>query len=611
MNTELKRDLNLLDIFCLASGAMISSGIFILPGLAYRQAGPLVFISYFLAGILALAGTLSIIEMSTAMPKAGGDYFFITRSLGPLVGTISSFLSWTGLCLKSAFAIFGIAEILYLLFGMPFILSSLLLCCFFVALNILGVKEAAKFETTLVLGLFAIMLVLIIGGWKHISQENFTPFFPHGVNNMLATGGFVFISFGGLLNIASISGEVKNPSKNIPLGMILSVIVVTLVYTATIIVVVGVLPGDELAKSMTPVADAGRYSFGNLGYFIISLGALLAFITTANAGILSASRYPLALSEDQLLPPVFNLLTKRRKSPAISLATTGLFIFLFLLLDLTTLVKLGSIVILTLYILTNIAVIILREGHVLNYRPTFRVPFYPWTNIAGIILFILLIIDMGFAAIEISVSLVILAVLIYFLYGRKKHKVGYALLHLIERIINKKITSNTLEEELKQVVIRRDELKIDRIHELFKDATVIELNESLELDDFFKLLSHKISDKIDLNENEIVDLFKQREEEGSTVITPCVAIPHIIIPGRNTFKLVVVRCRDGIRFSRENTSVKAVFVFFGTRDERTFHLKALSAIAHIVHDQKFEKAWLKAKDEQQIKDFLLLSDRKR
>ncbi|MBD3379473.1 MAG: amino acid permease, partial [Candidatus Omnitrophica bacterium] len=146
MKNGLKKDLGLLDIFCLASGAMISSGIFILPGLAYAQAGPLVFISYFLAGMLALMGTLSIIELATAMPKAGGDYFFITRSLGPFVGTVSSFLSWSALCLKSAFAVFGIAEILYLAFGFPVLVSSFFICCFFVVLNILGVKEAARLE---------------------------------------------------------------------------------------------------------------------------------------------------------------------------------------------------------------------------------------------------------------------------------------------------------------------------------------------------------------------------------------------------------------------------------------------------------------------------------
>ena len=109
---ELKKGLTLLDVFCIATGAMISSGIFILPGLAFSRTGPSVFISYFLAGILALIGIMSVIELSTAMPKAGGDYYFINRSLGPLVGTISGLLGWFALSLKSAFAIFGISEII-------------------------------------------------------------------------------------------------------------------------------------------------------------------------------------------------------------------------------------------------------------------------------------------------------------------------------------------------------------------------------------------------------------------------------------------------------------------------------------------------------------------
>jgi len=611
MKSELKKSLGFLDIFCLASGAMISSGIFILPGLAYNQAGPLAFISYFLAGILALMGTLSVIELATAMPKAGGDYFFITRSLGPLVGTVSAFLSWTALCLKSAFAVFGIAEILNLTFGFPIIVSSFFICCFFVGLNIFGVKEAAKLEVILVLGLFAIMLLLIIGGAGKISANNFTPLFPHGFNKVLATSGFVFISFGGLLNIASISGEVKNPSKNIPRGMILSVLSVAVIYAAILIVTIGILPGGKLSESLTPIADVGRILFGEIGYFIISIGALLAFITTANAGIMSASRYPLALSEDNLLPGFISILTKRKKSPVVAIFLTGCFIFICLMLDLTTLVKLGSVVILTLYILTNIAVVILREGRVQNYRPSFKVPFYPWTNIAGIALFTLLIIDMGLVAVEIGISVVVLATMIYLLYGRKKHKIEYALLHLIGKVINRHLTANVLEEELKQIIIHRDDLTIDRFHRLVETATVLDIKEKTGLDDFLAGLSEKVAREIGLTNKETAALFKQREEEGATTISPFVAIPHIIIPGQNKFKLVVARCKEGIRFTSEFDSIKAVFVLFGTKDEATFHLKVLSAIAHIVQNRNFEKAWLNAKHEHQIKDILLLSERKR
>ena len=611
MKSKLKKDLGLLDIFCLSSGAMISSGIFILPGLAYSQAGPLVFISYFLAGMLALVGTLSIIELATAMPKAGGDYFFITRSLGPLIGTVSAFLSWTALCLKSAFAVFGIAEILHITFGFPILLSSFFICCFFVGLNVFGVKEAAKFEVILVIGLFAIMLFFIIGGAGRLSASNFMPLFPNGINKVLVTSGFVFISFGGLLNIASISGEVENPTKNIPRGMILSVLAVTVVYAAILIVAVGILPGDKLAGSLTPIADVGRILFGDMGYFIISIGALFAFITTANAGILSASRYPLALSEDNLLPGIISTLTKRKKSPAIAISITGLFIFICLTLNLTTLVKLGSVVILTLYILTNIAVIILREGRVQNYRPVFNVPFYPWIHMAGVALFTFLIIDMGLVAVEISVSVVVLAMMIYLFYGRKRHKIEYALLHLIERLINKRLTTNILEEELKQVIIHRDELRIDRFHTLVENSVVLDIKRKTGLDDFLATLSEKVSGEIGLTNKEVISLIKQREEEGATTISPFVAIPHIIIPGQNKFKLVVARCKEGISFTSEFDSIKAVFVLFGTKDEATFHLKVLSAIAHIVQIRNFEKAWLSAKHEQQIKDILLLSERKR
>jgi amino acid transporter/mannitol/fructose-specific phosphotransferase system IIA component (Ntr-type) len=610
-DNKLKRDITLLDIFCFASGAMISSGIFILPGLAYSRAGPLVFISYLLAGVLAFIGTLGVIELATAMPKAGGDYFFITRSLGPFVGTISSFFSWSALCLKSAFAIFGIAEILYLLFGFPILISSFFTCCFFVGLNIFGVKESAKFEVMLVLALFAIMLFFIFGGAAKISISNYTQstLLPQGINGLLKTAGFVFISFGGLLTIASVSGEVQNPTKNIPRGMILSMLAVILVYVAMLIVMVGVLPADKIPGSLTPIADTGRILFGNTGYFIISLAAFLAFVTTANAGILSASRYPLALSRDNLLPPAISKLSKTKKTPIVAIGITGLFIFICLLLDLSTLVKLGSVVILSLYILTNIAIIILREAKIQNYQPAFKVPFYPWINIAAIILFILLIIDMGLVAIELSLSLLLLVAVVYFFYGRKRHKISYAFLHLVERVINKKITSNNLEDELKNIIIHRDQLKIDRVHRLVEDSVVIDITGSVDSNQLFQLLAEEVSNKIGLDKKEIIDLFKQREKEGSTAITPLVAIPHIIIPGQNKFKLIIVRCKEGIKFTEKDNNLKAVFVLFGTKDQRTFHLKVLAALAGILQNQNFEKLWLTAKDKQQIKDILLLGQR--
>ena len=301
---HLNREISAFGVFSIASGAMISSGIFILPGLAYSLVGPGLFISYFIAGILGLTGILSMIELSTAMPKAGGDYYYINKSFGPMLGSVSGFLGWFALSLKSAFAIFGITEILSLSMGVPPLLSGLLLCILFVVLNIKGAKEAAAFQIGMVLMLLALMVVYIISGLPQVNRSYFDFSGGFDINTLFITSGFIFISFGGLLKVANISEEVKNPKRNLPLGMIGAIVVVTILYVLMIIVMTGTLEPELFKGSTTPVADSARITLGKPGYLIILVASTLAFFTTANAGIMAASRYPLALSEDRLIPPV-------------------------------------------------------------------------------------------------------------------------------------------------------------------------------------------------------------------------------------------------------------------------------------------------------------------
>ncbi len=609
--SHLHKQLGFLDVFCIACGAMISSGIFILPGVAFNLSGPFVFLSYFIAGILALLGTLSIIELATAMPKAGGDYFFINRSLGPMAGTISGLLSWFALSLKSAFAVFGISELLYLTFQIPILISAVSLCVLFVIINIVGVKAASRLEVILVIGLFALMIWFIVGGIPEIIPSHFVPALPHGLNSLISTAGFVFVSFGGLLNIASISEEVKNPTKNIPRAMIGAVIVISIFYSFMLVATVGLLPAEILSETLTPIADAAQIFAGRPGFIIISIAALLAFVTTANAGILSASRYPLALSEDNLLPLFIRRTIGKQKAPVVAIILTALLIGVALFFNLEILVKFASVVILTTYIFTNVAVIILRESNIQNYRPTYKTPLYPLTQIVSIILFSLLIIDMGAVAIEVSVVVIVLASLCYFLYGRKKQSQEFALLHLIERIVNRKLTSNTLESELREIITHRDELQKDRFHLLLEKSPVHDVTESMTVDTFFKYVAKKYGQPLGLAEDNLFSLLRDREAESSTAITPFIAIPHIVVPGEKRFAMCIVRNKAGIKFSAENDDVKAIFILAGSQDERNFHLQALAAIAQIVHHREFSKLWLEAKNEDQLKDILLLAERSR
>jgi len=481
--------------------------------------------------------------------------------------------------------------------------------CFFVILNIKGTEAAAKFEVVLVFALLLLMGGYFFLGAPNIQLSHFRPFVAEsgGLNAIFSTAGFVFISFGGLLKTATIAEEVRNPRKNIPAGFIAATLAITLLYALLLTVTVGVLPADELAGSFSPIADTARIFAGPIGYFAITAAAVLAFITTANAGIMSASRYPLALGRDNLLPP-FTAKVNKEGSPTVAIMLTGCVILAALLLDIEKLVKAASAVVISSYILSAVAVLVMRKSKLTNYRPTFRVPWCPWLPLFGIICFSFLIYDMGLAAVEISLGLVIMGLLIYFLYGRKRANIDYALLHIAQEVMNKELTSASLEKELYEIVHDRDEMVHDAFDEILKKAEAIDLEPGATQESLLRAISQTLEMELSLSEKEIRTRFEEREAQGSCVVTPFVAIPHIIVEGEKLFKILLVRSREGIKFEVD-TSVKAFFVIVGSRDMRHLHLKALAAIAHIVHHTDFEKRWATAKNENQLKDILLLGER--
>ena len=214
---KLKKELTLLDVYCIATGAMISSGLFILPGLAHAQAGPAVIFSYFFAGLLALTGMLSQAELVSAMPKAGGTYFYVSRSMGAAAGTVDGIITWFSLTMKSAFALVGMAAFTAFLVPVDIRIISVLLCVVFTAINIFGIKEAGKLQIVLVVGLLVLLGLYIVSGIHSITISHFEPFAPNGFYSVFSTAGLVFISYGGLLKVASVAEEVKNPTKTIPL----------------------------------------------------------------------------------------------------------------------------------------------------------------------------------------------------------------------------------------------------------------------------------------------------------------------------------------------------------------------------------------------------------
>jgi APA family basic amino acid/polyamine antiporter len=615
-DNHLVRQLSGIGVFSISTGAMISSGLFVLPGLIYAKVGPAVILAYILAGIFAIPALFAKAELTTAMPKAGGSYFFIERSMGSAAGSIGGFASWFSLSLKSAFALVGMGAFTILfnpnISELEIKLIASGFCLFFVFINLISVKMTGKIQIFLTMCLIGSIVFYVIRGSTSLDINLYKQNRPVNFHALFAAAGIVFISFGGLTKITSVAEEVKNPSKNIPYGMIIAFCVVLLLYGLAIFVTVGLLENAEFANSLTPLSTGGYKLLGTFGSFIMAIAAILAFVSTANAGILSASRFLVAMSRDNLLPISFSKINKKFKTPHISIIFTGIFMLIFILsLDIGNLVKAASTMKILLFIFVILSSIIMRQSKILNYKPVFVSPLYPWLPIAGIICYGFLLFEMGVISILITGAFILLSYLWYKIYTRGQIMRKSALIHIVEGATAKEIAGDSLGGELREILKERDNIVEDRFDKLVKQCEILDLSRELSFEQLFSSISKALAKRMNVDEKKLFDSFIKRERESTTEIRPGLAIPHIIIEGERRFELAVVRCRGGVEFTEELPPVYAAFVLVGTRDERNFHLRALSAIAQIVQDENFDKNWLNAKGIEELRDILLLSKRPR
>jgi APA family basic amino acid/polyamine antiporter len=618
---QLKKQLGLLDVFAVAAGAMISSGLFILPAIAYTKAGPAIILSYLFASILFVPTVLTKAELATAMPRAGGTYFFVERSFGPLLGLFSGLVAWFSLALKSAFAVVGMAVLVEIVLQMlleiqlePWHLKMIgILCCLvFTALNTISVKHTSRFQVLLVAVLLAILTLFVFSGSKGINPGRYSGFLKAGWLTVFATAGLVFISFGGITKVASIAEEVRQPGKNLPLGMLLAWFVVTLFYVAVVAVTVGLVDGKELANSLLPISLAASNVMGLPGFALLSVAAIAAFVTTANGGILAASRAPMAMSRDQLLPSVLAHVNKRFKTPHVSVLLTGGFmIAAIVLLDIESLVKTASTMQIILFILVNASVIIMRESKIQSYRPRFKSPLYPYPHVFAILAYSALLIDMGKVPLLITAGFIGCSAAWYVFYVSRRVSRASAVMHIVERVTDRELKTVTLENELRDILIERDEIIEDRFDQLIKQCEILDIKGRKSAEDVLREVSTILADRLKINEYVLFEKFLHRESEGSTIVDPGLAIPHIVVEGEKKFDILLVRAKEGIDFSHAPEPVKIMFVLIGSSDERNYHLRALMAIAQIAQEKNFRQRWFAARDTEGIRNLILLSARKR
>ncbi len=629
INTKrLKKELTLLDVIAISTGAMFSSGFFLLPGLAAAKAGPAVAIAYFLAGLLILPAMFSMAELSTAMPRAGGAYYFLDRSMGPLAGTVGGLGTYLALVLKTAFALIGIGAYAAIFIELPIKPVAIALTLVFMVLNIFGAKETTGLQRILVAILIGILSFFTIQGLFALFTgqtaaplpERMTPFMPFGIEGLLATVGFVFVSYAGLTKVASVAEEIKNPARNIPLGMMISLAITTFIYVVGVFIIVAVLEPSALREDLTPVATAGEAFLSWLpqpvGLLLIVAAAIAAFASTGNAGLLSASRYPLAMARDRLIPDFFARLG-RFQTPATAIITTSaLMIFFILVLNEEGIAKLASAFQLFMFILINIAVIIMRESRIDTYDPGYRTPLYPWMQYFGIISSICLIAYMGLDAIMFTIAMTVLCGLWYWYYARKRVTRHGAIFHWMARLGQRRYAG--LDRELWHIMREKGLRTGDPFEELVANAGVIDLKpENHSFTDVVGMVSGVLAKQLTATREELISGFVQESRIGWTPVSKGVAMPSLLLFQIPEPKLVIVRVRHGLKVDvtdvhgghSPDKPVHALFFLISPEENPRLHFRFLAELAERTADDNFMAAWLSASDQVTLKESLLHEER--
>ncbi|MAO65791.1 MAG: amino acid transporter [Balneola sp.] len=625
---KLAKELGLSDVYAIATGAMFSSGFFLLPGLAAAETGPSVVLAYLVSGIIVLPTMFSVAELATALPRSGGTYYIIDRSLGPMLGTIGGFGSWLALVLKSAFALIGMGAYISIFYDVNILYVAIFLTIVFGILNIVGAKETTWLQKVLVAALVTIMFFYIIQGVFQVfsmdvfavAEKQFTPFFTEGVFGFFATVGMVFVSYAGLTKVASIAEEVKDPDRNIPLGMFLAIGTAVVVYVVGVYIMVALLDPAAFREDLTPVATAGEVFLDWLpepgGLILVVVAAVAAFASTGNAGIMSASRYPMAMARDKLINKHFATVGKLGTPHWSVIGTVALMLFFLLAFNVAEVAKLASAFQLLLFGLLNLAVIVMRESKIAEYDPGFNSPWYPWIQIIGVIFSIILIFEMGILSILFTVAVSAASIIWYKYYAQDKVERQGAIFHVHARLGENK--DQGLEGEMRGILREKGLRQEDPYEELVSRADVLEFDSETDYDTIFRESAECLAEKLSLSVEELRELFMTSEENTAIQIADGVALNHARLKEDISPELVLVRIRDGYSKEKINKRAKGKsgdgklhsIIFFVSSEANTGqHLRILAHIAEMVGTKNFLQRWVNADNEEEIREILLRDER--
>ncbi len=414
---RLSREMTLMDATLIGVGAMIGAGIFVLIGIAAGVAGPALLITFVLNGLVALLTAMSYAELGSCYHDAGGGYLWVKEGLPKWNGFISGWMGWFAHAVACSLYALGFGayfdhvfrEFAITLPHWGFLSPQKLLAAaaalLFGYINFRGASEAGKVGNMVTIAKIIILLIFIGFGFELIIrkgdwQTTFSPFMPNGWGGVFKAMGLTFIAFQGFEVIAQSSEEIKNPKKNIPRAVFLSLIIVIPIYLLVAIAAIGsvhpgnMTPWDYLAsKKEIALVEVARTFFVGGGVMLL-IGGLISTMSALNATIYSSSRVAFAMGRDRNFPTFFSKVHPKNFTPYWGIMGSLVIIVLMAIsLPIEDVASAADIMFLLLFLQVNLAMIRLRKK-----RPDldrgFFVPLYPYLSIVGILLLLFLAVYM-------------------------------------------------------------------------------------------------------------------------------------------------------------------------------------------------------------------------
>lgn len=439
--TELTRSLTYIDLIFMGVGVIVGTGIFVFTGIGAAQfAGPALMLSFVISGVTCAFAALAYAELASMVPIAGSAYTYTYAVLGELVAWIVGWALVLEYSIAAAAVASGWSQYVVSIFGTFLFaipeylqktpadggtinLPAVLLVLILTFILYRGTKESAKITRILVIIKLAVVFVFIALAAPYIKVANWDPFMPFGMKGVITGASFAFFAYLGFDLIANASEECKNPKRDLPIGILGSLVVVTILYIVVTAIMTGVLPYSQLntGAPITTVLDSIGYRFGSA---LLGCGIIFGLTAVVLVLLYSQTRLFLAMARDGLLPVSIAQIHPKYKSPSLLTAITGVLIaFVVGFVQLEVLAELVNIGTLFAFIAASVGVLILRIKNPEFHRP-FKCPF-PY------VIMPLAILSCGFLVINLRketwqffIVWVVIGLIIYFGYGRQHSKIG-------------------------------------------------------------------------------------------------------------------------------------------------------------------------------------------